>query len=107
MEMWNLLSILLNFGKLYVLHTPYANVRLQDLNEAYSRTPNDWNLQGLIDISNYSKNIASESDKCVSFLTKDRGNCLSQNCNSSVELTIHLVGTVQKYLMLEILLLTL
>ena len=94
---------MLNFEKLYVFHIPYVDVRLQDLNKAVSRTPNDWNLQTLIDISNYSKNIASESDKCVRLLTKDTGNCLSQNCNSSVELTIHLVGTVHKYVMLGIL----
>ena len=69
----------IEFWEIVSVHTIYADTHTQDLARTLIRTPNDKNLQKLIDMSNF--------DKYVRCLTKDTGNPISQIFNSLVELS--------------------
>ena len=67
-------------------------LKYENLNGAVILTLNYENLQKLIDMSNFTKEIANKSGKRVKCLTKDTGNCLSQTCHG-LPLPIHLLDT--------------
>ena len=64
---------------------PISRYSLVRIKQSCLRTPNCQNLQKLIDLSNFAKEIANKSGKRVRCLTKDTGNCLCQTCNGLVE----------------------